>query len=362
MTLNQQAEMFYIKKCHNCNLVEKVIHHILDKHRIHNNKEWFQISDELAIYIIDMVCNMMDNFIDYSDELIKTSINDDLDKAVKYLQEFNNINVIQDIEIKDNTKKIIIPEIKYQDNNENFGKFINEMCDINKDYECTTFDITGAYRIWANGPSQINRKKFTEFIKINYKTKRKFDNELDGQLTYYIGIKPKDYNLLQENLLNLPKYEEFILNECIFGYNYKSNINNVIDEYKNWVTKKYNHYVFDKQEQNQLYCYIDRHFFRARIKINNSKNDYQGVWGLRLKSDKSPYISIMKSNRKKILKIDIETKNILCKYSSLTAACNGFPSDYKSNCFRLSGEIKMGKIFHINDEKFILKYNDDIEE
>ena len=70
----------------------------------------------------------------------------------------------------------------------------------------------------------------------------------------------------------------------------------------------------------------------------------------------------MKSNRKKILKIDIETKNILCKYSSLTAACNGFPSDYKSNCFRLSGEIKMGKIFHINDEKFILKYNDDIEE
>ena len=67
----------------------------------------------------------------------------------------------------------------------------------------------------------------------------------------------KIFNILQENLLNLPKYEEFILNECIFGYNYRSNMNDVIDEYKNWSTKKYNYYVFDKQEQNQLYCYID---------------------------------------------------------------------------------------------------------
>ena len=54
--------------------------------------------------------------------------------------------------------------------------------------------------------------------------------------------------------------------------------------------------------------------------------------GLRLKSDNSPYISIMKSNRKKILKIDIETKNILCKYSSLTAACNGFPPEIVLDC------------------------------
>ena len=60
-------------------------------------------------------------------------------------------------------------------------------------------------------------------------------------------------------------------------------MNDVIDEYKNWSTKKYNYYVFDKQEQNQLYCYIDRHFFRARIKINNSKNDYQGIWGFTIK-------------------------------------------------------------------------------
>jgi len=61
-TENQTGDMFYIKRCYNCDLAEKVIHHILDKHREENNKDtfrsddtygrvWFNISNELAIYM-----------------------------------------------------------------------------------------------------------------------------------------------------------------------------------------------------------------------------------------------------------------------------------------------------------------------
>jgi phage anti-repressor protein len=48
MTHNQNGDMFYIRKCHNCDLSEKVIHHILDKYREERNKEWFEISEELT--------------------------------------------------------------------------------------------------------------------------------------------------------------------------------------------------------------------------------------------------------------------------------------------------------------------------
>ena len=54
-THNQESDMFFIRKCYNCDLTEKVLHHMLDKYRIGNNKEWFNISESLAIYIINLV-------------------------------------------------------------------------------------------------------------------------------------------------------------------------------------------------------------------------------------------------------------------------------------------------------------------
>ena len=75
---NQIGDMFYFKKCYNCDLTEKVIHHILDKHREEKNKEWFNISNELAIYTIDIVCNFLDNFINFSEELPNSELLENL--------------------------------------------------------------------------------------------------------------------------------------------------------------------------------------------------------------------------------------------------------------------------------------------
>ena len=77
-------DLFYIKKCYNCDLAEQVIHHILDKHREEHNKDestrfdsfaWFNVSNKLAIYTIDIVCDFLDKFINYSEELPKSNIN-----------------------------------------------------------------------------------------------------------------------------------------------------------------------------------------------------------------------------------------------------------------------------------------------
>jgi hypothetical protein len=79
MTHNQTGEMFYIRKCYNCDLAEDVLHHILDKYRVERNKEWFDISEELTIYLIDTVCDFLDKFIGCSEKLQEFKIKEFFD-------------------------------------------------------------------------------------------------------------------------------------------------------------------------------------------------------------------------------------------------------------------------------------------
>ena len=69
MTHNPNGEMFYIRRCYNCDLAEKVLHHIFDKYREESNKEWLTLSEDLTIYAIDTVCDFLDSFIICSERL-----------------------------------------------------------------------------------------------------------------------------------------------------------------------------------------------------------------------------------------------------------------------------------------------------
>ena len=102
-TCNQGAEMFYIKKCYNCDLAEKVLHHILDKYREESNKEWFNISEELSIYAIDTICDFLDMFINCSEKLPEFKIKEFLNNLPIERFDTNNtdnkiINEIKQIE------------------------------------------------------------------------------------------------------------------------------------------------------------------------------------------------------------------------------------------------------------------------
>ena len=66
---NINGEIVYAKRCYNCELMEKVCHHILDKYRIYPDQEWFDISDTIAIQVVNMVHLFMDEFIPYTDLL-----------------------------------------------------------------------------------------------------------------------------------------------------------------------------------------------------------------------------------------------------------------------------------------------------
>jgi prophage antirepressor-like protein len=343
MTCNQQSEMFYIRKCYNCDLAEKVIHHILDKHREENNKEWFNISNDLAIYTINMVCDFLDTFICCSEELINLKVNEKLSISI------NEANIIKkEVKVLDNVPALIMAkENKVINKIDDIDKFIKEFCVIDKDATCITYELLGAYRIWLRGCSQDSRKQLTQYMKNNFESKTILYNEYDQtELLTYIGIKPKEYIVLQENLTVLPKYEEFVLSQCKFGYTYRMRWTEFIDTYTKWSGNS-----LLSEEKVNLEAYINRHFFKYKINMTGHKN-VPGIWGLQLKSDNSFKVGANNSNRKEIVKINIETNEIMETYKGLIFASRHLNIDNR----KLSNDIISKKNFNIDGIQFIYKY------
>ena len=264
MTHNQSGEMFYMRKCYNCNLSEKVLHHILDKYRVQNNREWFEISKELAIYAIDAVCNFLDYFINFSEELPNSELLENLNKSLEIVKNLSNddklnydkdelIIVTKPVKIKPKTEPEVKPEV-IKENVYDFVKFFKDKCEINVDYECTTYDIYGAYRLWSKNVRIEYKNELTKYLNDNYKKKRKYFKDIKTSMTMYTGFRVKPFIITQENPNHLPKYEEFILQNCDFGYNNKIRVDNFMNERKKWF-KNYPDYVMFLKKW--LWCFFN---------------------------------------------------------------------------------------------------------
>ena len=349
---NQVGTMFHIKKCFNCDLTEKVLHHILDKHRIENNKEWFNISDELAIYTIDLVCDFLDKFINVSEELPQYKIKEFLESCnkTKNVENVENVENLENIEIKES---LLNKVVNIESNEDKIKKFVDEYCELDENNYVLSYEILGAYRLWSRGFTQTDRTQFTQFMKKHYNSRRKYYKEYSqSSLLVYVGIKPKELKVEQENKNILPKYEEFILTECKYNYTYRMRYSDFINEYTNWYTNKYPVYTFSKEEKINMEAYINRHFLKDKINMPGHKN-VPGIWGVQLKSDNSFRIGANPTHRKEIVKIDNNTKKIIEEYKSVIIASEklNLKTDYIRKC------IKDKRII----ENFMLEYKKNID-
>ena len=358
---NQVGDMFYIKKCFNCDLAEKVVHHILDKHRIESNKEWFEISNELAIYTIDMVCDFLDKFINYSERLTETDIKEQLLINVNKLEIKNNEKVPEKIQEKVQEKVLekipeknkIKKEIKKEDicNQENkelvsFEKFVKECCEIAPENKCLTIDMLGAYRLYIKNTNSKTRSNLTKYLDISFKTQQHYCSENRTLLKFYIGIKPKELSIKQETEIS-PYYEQFILSECKFGYTYRTTKKIIMTEFDKWYKQKYPEYIFTKDDKMHFESYLSRNFYNClKIHLNQGCNGYYGV---QMKDDDSVNVGINLSNAVKVDKINIET-NETETFESVSRAA----FDIKYNIKNMTKFINQKTIIN---GKFLFKYN-----
>jgi len=364
MVGNRNSTIFYHRQCFNSKLTEKVIHHMLDKHRIQNNKEWFEISDELAIYIIDLVCDFLDGYIGYSEELINLQVKEHLSVSLNKVKEMTNNqnsntnntnsttnNEIQNTENETTTskRKKVKQIIEQKDELKvHFDKFVKEFCELGDDKKCIALDILGAYRIWNRKTDPFTRQNLTTYLKNNFDLKHEFSSEYNTKFHYYTGIKPKDFIIKRESADRLPYYEEFVLSECKFDYTYRTTKVILFNEFKEWVSKKYPDYIFSKEEQIHMESYLNRTFLNCRkVHINGGTNGYYGV---QLKSDKNEVVGMVLSKRKKVYKINTITNEVIETYDSLYIAAQHLKMDEK----KLSVLVLNNTIL---DDQYMYSYN-----
>jgi prophage antirepressor-like protein len=346
-------DMFYMKKCYNCDLAEQVIHHILDKYRIENNKEYFEISNELAIYTIDIVCDFMDKFINYSEELPKSNIKENLTKSLELIRNKSD-EIKEPIETNLNVPKLEIPDINYNKNPIDFEKFVNECCELGEteEYYTSPFDLLGCYRLWSRG-EMTNKTKhlFSKYMKNKFQFKDKFIAEYGSRFCVYLGIRPKKLEFKPDNELNLTKYEEFFIEKCHTNYSFRIRYSTFIDTYKEWLNSMYPNINYTKDDEIEIKAYFNKKFLLSRINMDGARG-VTGLWGFQLKTDKYPKYGFQTRLRKVVYMIDLESKTLLNTYESLLESSEKLEISNRT----LSDYIRLQKPFEYCNKKVILKY------
>lgn len=341
MTCNQSGKMFHVRKCYNCDLTEKVLHHILDKYRCDKNREWFEISETLARYVIDLVCDFLDRFIGCSESL-----------PIFRIQEF-----IQDLEIEHYDHKVVFedpnPQINVEEaiqdvvindniNVKDYQKFLTDCCDLGDNALFSLpCEIIAAYRIWCNGEmTREIRTKFSKYLKSRFATMSMYMENTGMRSNVMLGIKPKDLVFKANDMSKLSKYEEFCIEKCNTNYSYKILLDDFISAYKGW-------FPGTAETRTDIIRQLRKQF----LVQNYSSICY--VWGIQLKTDALPTFQSVSGTQKQIYMIDVATKEQIRVFESLSKASNELSLALKTS----SDNIRFKKSFIYDNRRILLAYD-----
>lgn len=339
---NQSGEIIYAKRCFDCSLTERVLHHVLDKHRVESNMEWFDISEELAKYIIDTVCYTLDNFVDCSECLLQTELNKHLIDVTKSIKTIDD----DDDRLNFAKKEMDTSDINVNIDQKNYNKFLQEFFEYREDYYCVQYDVINAYRIWSRGDvNQKTKHEISTFMKSKFEYKDRYLEECQGRVQVYIGLQLKPLHYNPDNKTSLKSYEKFFLENCHVGYTFRIKITDFINSYVKWLDNGIE--KLDKNEEIELRAYFNKKFLVGRVDKNT-----EGWWGFQFKTDALPKYGICFRRRKHVLQIDAVSKNIVEEYDSLMMASIKLNMCYKT----LSEKVKFQRSIETSNGNFILQY------
>lgn len=349
MTYNQSGKMFYIRKCYNCDLTERVLHHILDKYRCQKNREWFEISEELAKYVINLVCDFLDRFIGCSERLPQYKVHEFIQdlkiEHFDYNVVFDDPNFIPTVNVEEAVQDVVINDnIDVKD----YEKFFTDCCDIgDNDLFSLPCEVIAAYRIWCNGEMTMKiRTDLYNYIKNKFEMMSMYMENTGIRSNVLLGIKPKELVFKPDDANKLSKYEEFCIEKCHTNYSYKILLEDFISKYKEWLQKQY---PGTDETRTQIIRQLRKQFL-----VQNYSSTCH-VWGIQLKTDAPPKFQSVAgiSARKQIYQIDFATKEQTRVFESLSEASHKLNIPVKT----LSDNIRYKKSFMLESKRIILVYD-----
>jgi len=305
--MSKTGEIVYFQNCLNCNLTEKVLHHILDKYRIIRNREWFNFTEELAIQTIKSVIYIMDSH---------------MDKVEAFIPKLHNLLEIP-IHIENEKKKEnIVEENKQIKNPMNFDLFIEECCEIVEGMNTAKTYIKDAHRIWSKNSTKETISALDMYLNIKFKSTTIIDeNGVSRNMFKDVKLKPFIYTISENNL----DYEQFITNQISISemkVDWKARITylDFFNYFVEWKQKSEPYYKLKHSYKKEIQVYLEQKFAAGRVyESGGTKTKHlTGLWGLGAKKTNFGLKNPDRTN-KKVGQYTIE--NVLIKqWDSLSIA------------------------------------------
>jgi hypothetical protein len=294
--------------------------HLLEKNEALEKKN-IELSDEL-----EKIKIILENQKSQIDEFIKkiktlTKKNDSLNLKNEQL-------ITENTAIFDNS---LLPE---DENTAIFNDFVDEMCIIGADFESSSVEIEGRFRIWnQKKPLKDTFHALKNYFDYRFKPKR-----IQGGIHGYIGLKlkPIEYKKITDN----SSVENFIFEECFFSDSGKITEGILLNEYKNWKTSQgLSFSEIDDAQAIKDYLKFNKNVIRAVVWTKyGTKTGYYGLSLIRDENDDS--LPKTSSTAKKVYKKNAITHEIIKTWVSIAKAAE----EEKCCAAKMSRFVKSNKI------------------
>jgi len=318
---NTTNSIVYTKRCCNSKLLERVTHYILDQYRDINNREWFTVSFDIAKTALDSAHIFLDGLVDRCDLIYENSFFNKLKNLIEDLPE-KKLDVINNniIEKPEPIKKIEKPIEINLDNVVNpldFDKFINEYCEFDDNSSVFGVEILAAHKHWSRCAKKSTHDAFYKYLCNNYKKIKVYDNNTNSKIASYKGLKLKPISYIKPNILE--DIDNFINDKCEINYVSRVPSKDIYKAFEIWKQNIDPEYILTPIEKSRIDKGFKNRFLPGLIYTGTQSQ--HGYYFINLKDNQS-FIGykLAPSLKKKIIKIDINTKEIVETFDSLTIA------------------------------------------
>jgi phage anti-repressor protein len=361
-TGNFYGNVEYAKKCYNSTLLEKMCHHILDKYRDTRDREWFSCSFEMAKNVLDTTQLFLDGGLSCITELYENDtfniIQESLNCVVEELPD--NKPIYKDLYTRRKEEKMerdflekeqFPNELCVQNKPTDFEQFAKDKFEIGKDYKVLKQEVVYCYKLWSNNFQNEMLKALGKFLEKGYTISKDYYPEEKSKLLTVHGIRLKQIEFKIKDKNNPTEIEQFVLDKCKIGYGFRIASKILYKEFENYKRKTIDDYSLDKTTKSILYNKFKDNFFSSTVFTGAKETlSNSGFLGVTLKTDNENVGFRLNSKRRKsVVKIDIETDEIVDNWDSLMEA---------SLSIGLSPSVISTRIKHVKvmDNKYILKY------
>ena len=227
------------------------------------------------------------------------------------------------------------------------NKFIEEYCDKNEKDSVYSVEIFGAHRFWSRCTKKTVHDAFYKYLCENYKKIKVYDEKTNAKLSSFQGIKLKK-EIYYNQPSQLEDIDEFIKDNCEINYVGRITSKEIYKGFELWKKQFDKDYVLCALEKSRIDHGFKYRFLPSCVYIGDKGNAH-GYFFVTLKNN-SNFVGfkLAPKLKKKIIKIDINTKQIVDTFESLATAANSI----NRSSSVLSSDIKYKK----PRDNFIFQY------